>query len=49
MRLDDLWRSMREGKDTLEQFKEPLTTWTDLHFKAVELYRQTGQLERGEI
>jgi uncharacterized protein (DUF2342 family) len=39
MRLDDLWRSMRKGKDTLEQFQETLTTWKGLHSKAIELYR----------
>jgi hypothetical protein len=39
MRLDDLWRSMRAGKDTLDKFREALKTWKDLHLKAVEIYR----------
>jgi len=40
MRLDDLWRSMREGKDTLGQFEEALQTWKELHLRAVDLYRE---------
>jgi hypothetical protein len=40
MRLDDLWQSMTKEKDTLEQFEETLTTWKDLHFKKVNLYRK---------
>jgi hypothetical protein len=37
---------MREGKDTLEQFEEILTTWKDLRFKPVNLYLK--QRDRGE-
>jgi hypothetical protein len=39
IRLNDLWRSMREGKDTLEQYEEALRTCKELHLKAVELYK----------
>jgi len=48
MRLDDLWLSMREGKDTLEQFKETLTTRKELHLQAVELYRKQRNGKEGE-
>jgi hypothetical protein len=44
MRLNELWLSMREGKNTLEQFRETLTIWKDLHLKAIELYRKQGDL-----
>jgi hypothetical protein len=47
MRLDDLWRSMREVKDTQDKFMEALKTWKDLHFEAIELYRK--QRERKEV
>ncbi len=39
-RLDDLRLSMEEGKDTLEQFKEALTVWKELHLRAVGLYEE---------
>ena len=48
MGLEDLWLSMREGKDTLEQFKETLTTWKDLHLGAVELYRRQRDVGPGQ-
>jgi hypothetical protein len=29
---------MKEGKDTLDQFKGVLRVWQDAHLKAIELY-----------
>jgi len=37
-RLEELWLAMKEGKDTLDQFKGALTVWQDAHRKAIELY-----------
>ena len=36
---------MKEGKDTLDQFKGVLRVWQDANFKAIELYmaRENGQ------
>jgi len=48
IRLDDLWLSMREGKNTLEQFKETLTTWKELHLKAVGIYQKQSDRKEGE-
>jgi hypothetical protein len=45
MRLEDLWRSMREGKDTLEQFEEALTTWKAIHLMVIDLYRKQRDQE----
>ena len=33
LRVNDLWLSMREGKDTLGQFEGTLRKWKDLHLK----------------
>ena len=48
MKLDDLWQTMREGEDTLEQFKETLTTWKDLHFKAIGFYKERNRKDKGQ-
>lgn len=39
-RLNELWLAMREGRNTLDKFREALKIWKDLHFKAIELYRK---------
>ena len=48
MRLDDLWVTMRKGKDTLKQFKATLTIWKNLHFKMVEFYGKQRDRNEGE-
>jgi len=40
MRLDNLWLTMQNGERNLDQFREALKEWKDLHFKAVEFYRK---------
>jgi len=44
-KLEELWLAMKEGKDTLDQFKGVLRVWQDAHLKAIELYmgREKGQ------
>jgi hypothetical protein len=37
--LGGLWLAMREGKDTLEKFRDALKAWETLHLKAIEIYR----------
>ena len=39
-RLEELWLAMKEGEDTLDQFKGVLRVWQDAHFKAIELYME---------
>ena len=40
MRLNDLWLSMRGGKNTYDKFRTALKEWKDLHVKAIDLYRK---------
>ena len=44
-RIEELWLAMKEGKDTLDQFKGVLRVWQDAHLKGIELYmsRDKGQ------
>ena len=44
-RLEELWLAMKEGKNTVDQFKGVLRVWQDANFKAIELYmaRENGQ------
>lgn len=49
MRLDDLWQSMREGKDILEQFREALLAWKELHLRAIDFYQRQGDRGSGQV
>ena len=42
MRLDDLWLSMKKGRNALGKFRGALKAWKDIHFKVIELYRGQG-------
>jgi len=46
-RLEELWLAMKEGEDTLDQFKGVLQVWQDAHFKAIELYMGREKRQRG--
>ena|SRR5208337_4839460 len=41
--LEEQWLEMREGKNTFDQFKELLRVLQDLHYKAIEFYRDRGR------
>ena len=41
--INELWFRMRQGENTLDQFKGALKAWQDLHLKAIELYRKDGK------
>jgi len=42
-RLTELWLRMRQGENTVDQFKGAVKAWQDLHLKAIELYRKDGK------
>jgi hypothetical protein len=48
MRLNDLWLSMKQGKNTPEQFGESLRIWKNLHLNGIQLCRGQGDQKGGE-
>ncbi len=38
-KIERLWSAMRQGKDTLEDFRSALMRWERLSLQAVELYK----------